>query len=300
MQPKVFFTPTKTIQPAVISQIAHKLLKTLIEAEQIKLQKEIPLKVHPGNPGNITFIKPANFSLIIKFLQEKKIKTYYVETNQAPMGSRANKKDHLAIAKQHGFTQLPFVVADNDGFDHILVKIQQTKHFRECKIARQLAQASQVIVLSHFKGHCMAGFGGAIKMLAFGFASGRGKLEIHSRLNLPYQAAINWSKTETLYQGQEFRERSAEYALAASQNKNLLYLNFALNLTENCDCDERVMKPLYQNLGVLASTDPVAIDKACFDLLTKREGKKPFTGEDIFTYAQQIGLGSQNYQLVKI
>jgi len=296
---KVFFCPAK-IDDAV-GEIALKLLKALIKENKIVLEKEIPLKVHPGNTGNISYIKPENFSAIIEYLQSQKIKTYYVETNQAPNGERSCATNHLKIAMAHGFTQIPFIIADGeDGFDHVLVKINGGKHFRDCKIAAKLANKHQVIVLSHFKGHMLSGFGGAIKMLALGFASGRGKVELHSKTNLADGEAINWTKIWSVYVGKAFRERSAEYALAASQNKNFIYLNFALNLVKNCDCDGRAMQPIYTDLGIFASTDPVAIDKACFDLLAKREKKRPFGGEDIFGYAQKIGLGKTNYQLIKI
>ena len=155
-------------------------------------------------------------------------------------------------------------------------------------------------MLSHFKGHILSGFGGAIKMLGLGFASGRGKTEIHSKVAIPNGQAINWTKIWTIYIGKEFRQRSAEYALAASQNKKFIYINFALNLVKNCDCDGRVMKPIYKDLGIFASTDPVAIDKACFDLLAQRENKKPYKGDDIFDYAQHIGLGSAEYHLIQL
>jgi len=301
MKPKVFFHPVDENNIKEVPEIALKLLKKVISVNNIKLEKEIPLKIHPGNPRNITFIRPENFSEIIKYLKSKKIKTYYIETNQAPIGFRSNAASHLKVAKDHGFTQIPFVVADGEnGFDHVLVKIKNGKHFKDCKIARKLANKNQVIVLTHFKGHIMSGFGGAIKMLGLGFASGRGKTELHSKVNLKDGESIHWSKIRTLFMGKDFRERTAEYALAANQNKQFIHISFALDITKDCDCDGRKMKPIYKDLGIFASTDPVAIDKACFDLLKKREGKKPYGGEDIFAYAEKINLGSQKYKLVKL
>lgn len=303
MKNPIFFSPIteKNNKPEFVAKKARKLLEKVIEENQLYLEKEIPLKVHPGNPGNISFIKPENFNGIIDFLQEKGIKTYYIETNQAAGGERANKKDNLRIAKEHGFSRIPFVIADGeDGFDHVLVKIKGGKHFQECKIAGKLALVKQVIVLSHFKGHIMSGFGGAIKMLGLGFASGQGKAEMHSKIDLAKGEAINWSQKENLYLGKEFRERSAEYALAAVNGRKFIYINFAVNLVENCDCDGKAMKPIYKDLGILTGVDPVAIDKACFDLLTEREGKKPYRGDDIFDYAEKIGLGSLDYQLIEI
>ena len=96
-----------------------------------------------------------------------------------------------------------------------------------------------------------------------------------------------------------FRQKLAEYALAAQKGKKNIYINFALNITKDCDCDGNIMKPIYENVGIFASTDPVSIDKACFDELAKREGKGPFTGENIFKYAETLGLGSCEYILEK-
>ena len=152
--------------------------------------------------------------------------------------------------------------------------------------------------MSHFKGHMATGFAGAIKMLGIGFASRNGKIEAHTKNYSPAQKTINWNDMEKLYWGDIFSERVAEYALAAVNKKTYIYINFMLNITKDCDCDGMVMKPIYKNVGVFASTDPVAIDKACYDELERREGKKPFTGEKIFEYAETLGLGSRRYTLI--
>ena len=156
----------------------------------------------------------------------------------------------------------------------------------------------------------MAGFGAAIKMLGLGFASGRGKSEIHSSQPLPPGQQIDWTKAQlgkdgnniiwnpkVVYSGHVFNERVAKYALAASLGKHHIYLTFAFDITENCDCDAHHMDCVYDDLGIFASTDPVAIDKAVIDVLTQREGKVPFAGTEIFTYAEKIGLGTAQYKL---
>lgn len=294
----VYFTPTN--HQSDFSQAAKKLLRIVIEKNKIKLEKSIPLKVHFGEPGNLTFIKPNNFQGIIDFLHEKKIKTYYIETNTAS-GPRSNKKNHEKVAHEHGFTQIPVVIADGDkGFDHTLVPIKNGKHFKECKIATKLAEQKQIIVMNHFKGHILSGFGGAIKMLALGFASGRGKTEMHSKVKIAEDKQISWLNWFNLYHQKEFIERQSEYALAAVQNKQMIYLTFAVDIVKNCDCDGHEMKPIYKDLGIFASIDPVAIDKACYDMLEKRERKKPFSGEAIFQYAEKLGLGSAQYSLITI
>lgn len=296
---KVFFCPVNNKNIHDISNLAGKLLEKVIEDGRIVLEKEIPLKVHTGQPGNTTFIKPKNFAGIVNYLLKKNIKTYFIETNMVT-GPRSKASTHMAVAKKHGFTKIPVVIADGEeGKDHVEVKISNGKYFKSCKIARKLADKQQVIVLSHFKGHGMAGFGGVIKMLGIGFASRQGKMEVHAKDYSDSKTTIDWGNTP-LYRGAEFNERMAEYALAAVNNKEYIYLNFAMDIVANCDCDGEEMTPIYKDLGIFASTDPVAIDKACFDLLEKREGRKPFAGDEVFAYAEKIGLGSQDYELIEV
>ncbi len=282
-----------------VSGWARKLLERLISENKISLQKEIPLKVHTGQPGNITFIRPDNFDGIIDYLTEKKIKTYFVETGMVN-GPRSKGITHRLVAQKHKFTKIPLVIADGeDGEDHVLVAIKKGKYFKKCMIASKLIKPKQIIVLSHFKGHIDAGFGAALKMLGIGFASRRGKMDVHSKNYSEALQSIDWSQEEKQYHGPIFRQRMAEYALAAVKDKQNIYINFALSLVENCDCDGVPMRPIYKDLGIFASLDPVAIDKACFDLLAKRESKKPFPGDEVFAYAEKIGLGSTRYQLIK-
>lgn len=296
---KVFFCPVDNKNINDVSNLARRLMEKVIEDGKITLGKEIPLKVHPGEPGNISYIKPQNYNGIIDYLLDKDIKTYFIETNPVT-GNRHRAELHMKAAKEHGFTRIPFVVGDApDGKNHVEVKINNGKHFKACKIARLLAEQKQIIVLSHFKGHSMAGFGGAIKMLGIGFASRQGKMEVHAKDYSDSKTTINWGNTP-LYYGIEFNERIVDYALAAVNKKKYIYLNFALSIVENCDCDGEKMTPIYNDLGIFASIDPVAIDKACFDLLAKREGKKPFGGDEVFAYAEKIGLGLQDYELIEI
>ena len=309
MTSTVLYQPLTKNQRKNAGAVARTLLKTLIKSKSLKLQTEIPLKIHSGEPGNDTFIKPFVFNEIIDYFLKQGNSPYFIETNTAG-GPRGTEVSHRKVAKEHGFTRIPFVVADGDGFDHKEVPIPNGTHFKKCKIAVKLADLPQVIVLSHFKGHCMTGFGGAIKMLGLGFASGRGKSELHSSKPLPSDKQIDWTHSilksvgdtvtwnpEVVYFGQEFAERVAEYALAAARGKRHIYVSFAYDITPNCDCDGKHMENKYEDLGIFASTDPVAIDKAVFDQLTKREGKIPFEGSSIFAYAEKIGLGSTSYSL---
>lgn len=297
----VYFSLVHDKKLSNLPKIALNLFKTLLEKEKINLENEIPIKVHVGEPGNISYIKPDNYQLIMEFLKEKKIKTYFVETTPVT-GQRNTAEKHCKVAQDHGFNQIPFVIADGElGNDEIEVNLPiKTKHFQKAKIAAGLADRKQVLVISHFKGHIATGFGGAIKNLGIGFASRNGKMHQHLKNYYLGQKTIDWSKSDQLYHLVPFEERVAEYALAASYGKKHLYLNFAINIVENCDCDGMPMKPIYPDLGIFASTDPVAIDKACFDLLRVKIGKKPFEGEEIFFYGEKIGLGFNDYKLIEI
>jgi hypothetical protein len=162
-----------------IQWIAKKLLIKIIKKEKIKLEKEIPLKVHFGEKGNETFIRSQNFEGIIDFLKQNKIQTSFIETNVLYAGSRHKKKLHLELAKDHGFTQLPIIIADGEHGENFEEVEINKNHFKTCKIGAEFKKFKQFIVISHFKGHRMAGFGGAMKQLSMGFASRGGKLAMH-------------------------------------------------------------------------------------------------------------------------
>jgi uncharacterized Fe-S center protein len=162
-----------------IQAITQLLLKELITKEQITLEKKVPLKVHFGEKGNTSFIKPENYTGIIRFLQELEIESCFMETSSIYGGQRHNRELHTKIALEHGFNQLPIVIADGEcGEAFAEVEINQ-KNFRTCKIGKAFLDYDQIIVLTHFKGHMLAGFGGAIKQLSMGHAAKGGKLAMH-------------------------------------------------------------------------------------------------------------------------
>lgn len=296
--PVVFFKSVQNQSVEEISSFAKKLLENVVKKNAISFEKKIAIKVHTGEPGNITFIHPEHFNGIIDYLEQRGCEPHFVETNTVT-GPRSKELTHKIVAQKNGFTRIPLVIADGeDGNEDKNVSVPHGKHFSYAHIATQLANQKQIIVISHFKGHIATGFGGAIKMLGIGFASRNGKMDVHTKNYSLAQKTIDWNKMEKLYWGDVFSERVAEYALAAVNKKAYVYINFALNITKNCDCDDTVMKPIYKNIGVFASTDPVAIDKACYDKLECREEKKPFAGEAIFKYAETLGLGSRTYTLI--
>jgi uncharacterized Fe-S center protein len=325
-----------------VNKAARDVLEKVVEEENIDLNSRVPFKVHFGEKGNITFIAAKNYNGMIGYLKEKGKDSCFIETNALYSGDRMTATQHKALAKDHGFVQLEVIIADGEkGEAYTEVEIHK-KHFKSCKIGKAIAEEKQLIIASHFKGHMLAGFGGAIKQLGMGCASRPGKLDQHANSKphldvskckkclscvshcpqeaieigdtskvdadkcigcamciaaCPHEAmTINWFSTKP----EVFREKLAEYAFAAQKGKNNIYVSFALNMTDECDCFGVEMKPIVSDLGVFASTDPVAIDKACFDMLNKREGKKIFGGDDIFGYSEEIKLGTTKYELIKI
>ncbi len=305
----------------------------------------LAIKVHFGEEGNITFISPKNFEKLINYIKLNRGCPVYIETNVLYKSRRTSKESHIELAREHGFTNLPIIIADGEtGEDFVEVEINQ-KHFKSCKVGKAYKDYTQIIVMSHFKGHGLAGFGGAIKNIGMGFASRPGKLDLHSNSkpvinplkckkchlceqNCPVNAitiggliphidtkkcigcakcisicpnracTINWASTMPGV----FEEKLCEYALAGIRvncNTTHIYINFLLNITNNCDCMPHT-KIIAKDIGILAGTDPVAIDKACYDLLAKKENKKVFSGEKIFDYAESIGLGEKKYVLKEI
>ncbi len=178
---KVYFREVKSYSNTEeINSASAELLKTVVEREAVQLRSFIPLKVHLGEKGNTTYIEPKNFNGIIDYLTDNKITTAFMETNVLYKGQRNNRENHLKTAREHGFTRIPVIIADGDtGEDYDLVEINQ-KNIKSCKIAKGITEEKQLIVLSHFKGHALAGFGGAVKQLAMGCASKGGKLEQHA------------------------------------------------------------------------------------------------------------------------
>ena len=177
---KVYFIPCAMRDGLeTVSARARRLLEYLITQENIALDNDIPLKTHFGEHGNRSFIPAACYQGIIDLLAERRIASCFLETSVLYGGKRFEAKSHIALAEAHGFTQLPVVIADGAAGEDALPVRVDLRHFAVCHLGRLLAEAGQVLVLSHFKGHALAGFGGAIKQLGMGFAAKGGKLAMH-------------------------------------------------------------------------------------------------------------------------
>jgi uncharacterized Fe-S center protein len=341
---RVYFKPIDDYnRTADINRGAVHLLERVLGEQPVKLNGYAPLKVHFGEKGNTTFIRSENYTGIVDFLGAQKVDSAYIETNVLYRGERQNRSAHEALALSHGFTQLPVVIADGEFGDDFTEVPVNGRHFTTCKIGRAIAALDQMIVVSHFKGHLMAGFGGALKQLAMGCAARGGKLAQHANavpkikakkcdacgacadlcpagaIALDPKAAIKRelcigcaacmavcpagavSNSWWASLGKAFLERMAEYAAAAHGDGGHIYLTYAFNLTRGCDCEGHRMKPIAPDLGLLAATDPVAIDQACLDLLEQRKGRRVYRrGRHILGYSEQLGLGRRAYDLVTL
>ncbi|MBF4692884.1 DUF362 domain-containing protein [Fusibacter ferrireducens] len=337
---KVYFKRVTSNESEALSSAAQMLLEKVVATKGHVFSKEVPIKVHFGEKGNTTFVPATCYEGIIETLKKNKVQPSFIETNVLYRGSRTTRESHIELAKSHGFTALPIIIADGDhGEAYDEVEIHKT-YFEACKIGHEFSKYDQFIVTSHFKGHGMAGFGGAMKQLAMGFAARGGKLAQHSGISPTVKAskciacglciqkcdvnAIDLGEKAVIdpekcvgcagciavcpvgairndWSGKNFREKVAEYAYGAQKGKDNIYITFLINVTEECDCMGEHMKPIAKDIGVFASDDPVAIDVACLDMLQKEHGHPVFeTGRATIKHAVEIGLGTDQVELEEI
>ena len=181
MSAKVYF---KRVEPnasaAEVSAAGRSVLAALLAGEAAGLMPEVPVKVHFGEKGSRTYLRQEHYAGVLDLLQESGTKGFYCETSVLYGGERFSRERHLRLAAAHGFDRLPVVIADGaNGEDQCNVPVPGGKHFQSAAIARILAEAEQTLVLSHFKGHMLAGIGGAVKQLSMGFAAKGGKMAMH-------------------------------------------------------------------------------------------------------------------------
>lgn len=177
---KVFFKAVDSYSKTnEISAAGRELLVRVVEEDKVKLSKSIPLKVHFGEKGNVTYLSADNYDGIVDYLEERKITTFYTDTNVLYAGHRMTRDKHTDLAKDHGFTRVPVEIADGDHGGDFREVVINKKHFRSCKVGKLVAEHDQLLIIAHFKGHILAGFGGAVKQLGMGCAARGGKLNMH-------------------------------------------------------------------------------------------------------------------------
>lgn len=258
---------------------------------------KVAVKLSTGEPGGHNYLQPSLIEDLVK-----RVNGTIVECNTAYGGGRSNTAAHLQAAEDHGFTAIAQVdIMDADG--EIQLPVEGGRHIDYDIVGSHYADYDFTVVLSHFKGHAMAGFGGAIKNISIGIASANGKRWIHSAGT----STSSWGNPSQ----EDFLETMAEAAKAVADHcgDNILYISVANNLSVDCDCDSSPADPQMGDIGILASLDPVALDKACTDLIRSSEdhGKVHLIeridsrqGMHTLDYAEQIRLGSQQYELVRL
>ena len=337
---KVYFKRVENKDIQALSDAALMLLKTLVAEDGHSFTGTVPLKVHFGEKGNNTYVPSACYEGVIGYLKDQGVDSAFIETNVLYRGARTTAESHLEIAKEHGFTQLPVIIADGEmgeAFDEIEIN---KEFFKTCKIGKAFGDYDQFVVMSHFKGHGAAGFGGAMKQLAMGFAARGGKMAQHAGINPVVKEpkciacglcfkkcdvnAIEMREKAYIHQdkcvgcagciavcpvgaivsdwsGKNFKEKIAEYAYAAQKDKDNVYISYLINVTPECDCMGQHMHTVAEDIGVFVSKDPVAIDTACIDILQKESDETLFDdGRASIVHAVKIGLGSDQYELIEL
>ncbi len=286
----VYFT--KEITPDSLVNIYKKLGK--------ELTGRVGVKISTGEPGGHNYLKPE---LIGKLVNE--LNAAIIECNTAYAGRRNTLAAHLQAVEEHGFNKIAKVdLMDSEGDFEIPAN---GKHLNVDIVGTHLKNYDSVLNLAHFKGHAMGGFGGVIKNQSIGVASSRGKAYIHTAGATRNPDEL-WDK---LPEQNAFLESMAEAAKAVADymKGNILYIDVMNNLSVDCDCDSHPEDPCMADIGILASTDPVAVDQACIDKIwsSTDPGRDHFiarverqNGRHILPYAEEIGLGSRNYELVDL
>ena len=287
MASKVYFSPV--IDPEKVLQL-YKLLGK-------ELPGNVAMKVHSGEEGNQNFLRPAFWKPVADYVGGT-----VVECNTAYEGARNTTERHIALFKKHGWSDMYTVdLLDAKGPD-LELAIPQGKKIKKNFVGKDMINYDSILVLSHFKGHPMGGYGGALKQLSIGFASSYGKEYIHG----VGDPAHFWDRDQNA-----FLEAMADaaWSIADYFKGNAAYINVMANLSVDCDCCATAEDPCMKDIGILASTDPVAIDQACLDLvyastdpgrdhLLKRIESR--NGVHTIEIAAQHGIGSREYELITV
>ena len=291
MKAKVYFSREITPEKVV----------ALYRAVGRELPGKVAVKLHSGEQGNQNFLGPDFWRPMIEAVHGT-----VVECNTAYGGGRAHTEAHLKAAADHGFTAIaPVDIMDADG--EVSLPVKGGRHLKENFVGSHYPRYDFTVVLSHFKGHAMGGFGGAVKNISIGIASSAGKAWIHSA-GKTKNAAEMWSD---LPAQDDFLESMAESAKSVADHcgDRILYISVMNNLSVDCDCDAHPEEPKMGDIGILASLDPVALDKACVDMVyaSPDPGKSHLIermesrhGIHTLEHAEAIGLGSQQYRLVEL
>lgn len=288
MASKVYFS--RTITPETVLEL-YKLLDSPLEGN-------IALKVHSGEPGNQNFLRPAFWKPLIDHVGGT-----VVECNTAYEGTRNTTVKHMRTMDKHGWSSyFPIDIMDSEDPDLVL-EIPKGKCIQKNYVGKHLEEYDSMLVLSHFKGHPMGGYGGALKQLSIGVASSFGKAYIHGA-----------GEPEKIWTADHdsFLEAMADAAESVVRyfDGKIVYVNVMKNMSVDCDCCAKAEDPCVKDIGILVSLDPIAIDQACIDLVyaaTDDPGQSHLleriesrNGVHTIEVAAELGFGSREYELVEV
>ena len=289
---KVFFTKQLTPEKVV----------ELYALTGLELQGKVAVKLHSGEAGNQNFLKPEFWQPMIQ-----KVRGTVVECNTAYEGARNSTEKHIKLIGDHGWNKFfAFDLMDAQGPD-LELSVENAIKIDRNYVGKHMADYDSMLVLSHFKGHPMGGFGGALKQLSIGCTSSAGKTFIHTAGKELDQNKL-WSN---LPEQDDFLESMADAASSVVKyfKGNMVFINVMKNLSVDCDCCAKAEDPCMKDIGMLASLDPIAIDQACVDLIyaSKDPGRDHFVeriesrhGIRTIEAAAEHGFGSREYELVNV
>jgi len=267
-----------------------------------ELKGNVAVKVHSGEEGNQNYLKPEFMKPMIDYVDGT-----VVECNTAYSGERNTTDKHLKTIEKHGWSKMfNFDLMDEEGPDLVL-PVKDGKHLKENYVGKNIEKYDSMLIISHFKGHPMGGYGGALKQLSIGCASSEGKSWIHSAGTNKDQYSV-WNN---LPPQDDFLESMAEAASSVVDyfKGNMVFINVMANMSVDCDCCAVAEDPCMEDMGILISTDPVAIDQACIDIVTNSDdpGKEHFlervnsrNGIHTIEEANRLKVGSKDYELVEV
>ena len=274
----------------------------LFKAVGKELPQKVAVKVHSGEEGNQNYLHPEFMKPMVDYINGT-----VVECNTAYEGERNSTEKHKKLLTSHGWNKYFDVDLMDEEDDDLVLEIPNGKILKQNFVGKNMKNYQSMLVLSHFKGHPMGGYGGALKQLSIGCASSRGKAWIHSAGKLKDQTIL-W---DNLPEQDRFLESMADSASSLVEffKGNMVFINMMCNMSVDCDCCAVAEDPCMKDIGILASLDPVAIDQACIDLVKNSNdpGKAHFLervesrhGTHTIDMAAELGFGTKEYELINL